>query len=242
MEKILKILEVIGVAGQKQLGKDTIADTLAPLLRRQAWVHYQDSSERIDAPWKRNSFAAPVKSMYCQYFGKNLAFIEEWKERKECPPGMKKSVREALTFIGEGFRNIQPDIWINMALNNPDAYYKTIFSDARYLNEAARIKSQNGFIILVYRPGKINDDPNQSEAQVRPFLEWCANTGKEGLINSWRNFNEISEYDESRGFKKDLACYDYFINNDGDLASLKAKVIVLAEYLKQDYDIGSNYQ
>ena len=77
----------VGVGGQMQNGKDTIADYLHDVFS-----------------WERNAFAAGVKKVFCDTFGVDEAFIEKWKVIPEPPTGFLKTVRQSLQFIGDGFR------------------------------------------------------------------------------------------------------------------------------------------
>jgi len=228
---------VIGCAGQKRFGKDTLADRVAPQLE---WTMESFSVvsglKKTQEKWGRSSFAYGVKEIYCRTFGKNLAFIEEWKENPEPPPGMTMCVRHALQFIGDGFRKIQPDIWIEKAFRDPYEYEHKIFSDARYVNEAKKIHSKDGFNFLIYRPSKLNFDESLSEAELRPYLIWCAETGKEGLIEDWSEYQAAIQEEHSEFFKN-LGYFDYFVRNDGSLEDFHRKIDnIIVPFLKENYD------
>lgn len=201
-----KAIEVIGVAGQKQNGKDTLTDILTSMLG-----------------WERHSFAYAVKKIYCDAFDKDFDFIERWKVISEPPVGMLKNVRESLQFIGDGFRDIQPDIWITTAFREPEMYRRKVMSDLRYVNEAIQVKKKNGFNFLIYRPGMLNNDPNRSESQIRPYVEWCESVGKEGLITEWPEY-QAAVQGETSEFFRDLSNFDYFIRNEGTIYQLGQKV------------------
>ncbi len=84
------------------------------------------------------------------------------------------TVRQSLQFIGDGFRKIVPTIWLDLAFRNKAV--PKIISDVRYVNEFLRVKQEGGLCILVGRPDKLNDDPNGSEAQIKPYVEWALKT------------------------------------------------------------------
>ncbi len=147
---------VIGIASQAQHGKDTTADRVAAQLS--------------DWGWTRSAFASKVKETFCETFGVDMAFVEKWKVLPDPPPGFSMTVRKALQFIGDGFRQIQPTIWLDLAFRD---HKDKILSDVRYVNEFARVKAEGGLNVLIGRPDRLNDDPNGSEAQIRPFVEWC---------------------------------------------------------------------
>jgi len=167
-------MKVIGLAAQMQNGKDIAADYLKKKLPS---VFGED--------YTRTAFAASVKRVYSETFDVPLSFIEEWKVKSECPPGFDMNVRQGLQFIGDGFRKIQANIWIELVFRNRTD--NLILSDARYINELKKIKSLGGITILVWRPGFENDDPNGSEAQIKPVVDWFKDryktTGAEGAVN-----------------------------------------------------------
>jgi hypothetical protein len=183
-------MRLLACAGQLRQGKDVTADYLAKRLG-----------------WGRGSFASNVKRIFCETFGADLDFIEKWKTVSEPPPGFKIPVRQALQFIGDGFRSIKDEIWIEMLLRDPEI--SLIISDVRYRNELSAVRARGGINILIYRPGFINDDPNDSEAQIRGFVEYFLQRGGEGKIDS------------SPG---DFGLVDFFLVNDGSLDDLYSKI------------------
>jgi hypothetical protein len=92
------MIKTLAFASQAGMGKDTCADYVFSKLKNN---------------WKRASFAQAVKEVYCDYFEKDSKFIEDWKRIDECPPNMTMPVRKSLQFIGDGFRKINPDVWVN---------------------------------------------------------------------------------------------------------------------------------
>ena len=173
---------VIGVAGQCRQGKDKASDHLA---------------ERLSMG--RDAFAFGVKRVFCDYFGVDIEFVERWKVVDEPPPGFLISVRRSLQLIGDGFRSIKDDVWIEALFRRSSK--GVVVSDVRYRNELASIRKKGGQNILVYRPGFMNDDPNGSEAQIRPFVEHFISSGKEGRVEESGEFGLV----------------DFFIVNDGGL-------------------------
>jgi len=178
---------IIAAFGQLANGKDTVCDYLF---------------EKVTGKnnWKRAAFANAVKDTFCQSFQVTREFIEEWKRIPEPPPGFILPIRQALQNIGDGFRKIVPTIWIDIALRSTN---DLIISDGRYINEAIAVKNKQGLNILIYREGFLNDDPNPSEAQLRPLIEWCAKNLESGPIDS-------SIYQD---YPKDLSHFHYFIKN-----------------------------
>lgn len=147
-------------------------------------------------------------------FNADWEFVEKWKRISDPPPGFKKNVRDCLIFIGDGFRQMQPKIWIDLAFR--DMRYHQIISDVRYLNEVTRIHEEGGLNVLMWRPGHENDIQNDSEQQLMPF------------VNTLRAIKPIPEgvLDPALGIP-----FDIFLINDSTIEELYVKVneIVLPE-------------
>lgn len=189
----------IGVAGQMQAGKDTLADYLYLKINENKWK------------WRRNSIAFGVKKAFCDYFNVDLDFIEKWKVIPEPPPGFEMPVRQSLQFIGDGFRKIKPDVWLKPIFENE--IDNQIISDVRYINEFVRFKQAGGINILIYRPDKLNDDPNESESQIRVYLDWCM----ENLCISNDKFIDLNKVNWSSfdGAPYRISDLDLFVCNSG---------------------------
>lgn len=187
---------IISFFGQMASGKDVSAD-------------YLFNQINTDNSWKRIAFANAVKNVFCDSFNVNRNFIEEWKRCSECPPGFLLPIRQSLQFIGDGFRKIQNDIWIDIALREAG---NLLISDGRYLNEAKEISSRSGINVVLYRPGYVNDDPNPSEAQIRPISEFLNNNQDDG---------EILNYTKC---PSELSYFNFFIRNDGSIEDLYVKI------------------
>jgi hypothetical protein len=187
----------IGLAGQLGCGKDTAADYLCDRLNLTGEHGH----------WIRKGFAHAVKKVFMDTFQVDWEFVENWKRIREPPEGFSKNVRESLIFIGDGFRQIQPNIWIDIAFR--DLRYHQIISDVRYLNEVNRIRAEGGLNILMWRPGHENDIKNDSEQQLMPFVNRLCELDPipEGLLDP------------------DLDMpFDMFIVNNGTVEDLYAKV------------------
>jgi hypothetical protein len=192
---------VIAAHGQFCVGKDTLCDYLVTKLNK----------GKKKGPWKRTAFANAVKDVFCSAFGYDRKFVEEWKRKEEKPDNFLVPVRNALQKIGDGFREIKQDIWIDIALRDQE---NIIISDGRYLNEAKKVREKGGINILIYRAGFINNDPNPSEATLKPIVEYCRDTIPDGKIYH----STLVRYPDG------LENYDLFIRNDGDVAAFYKKV------------------
>jgi hypothetical protein len=196
-------MDIIAAFGQLANGKDTICDYLAEALNK--------GIKKKSSKWERTAFANAVKDVFCSAFNVDRAFIEEWKRNPENPPGMIMPVRQSLQMIGDGFRKVKPDIWIDIALRKDN---NKIISDGRYINEAKAVKEKGGINILIYREGFLNDDKNPSEAELKPLAEYCKDTLADGKIVH----STLVRYPDG------LNQFDLFLRNDGKVEDLYAKI------------------
>ncbi len=202
-------MKVIAIAAQLGSGKDTVADYLAKRLNEKIWY--------AEDRWHRIGFAHAVKKVFMDTFRVSWSFIEEWKRKDEPPPGFDMSVRKSLQFIGDGFRQIKSNIWIETAFRDDR---NLIISDGRYINEAKAIKEHGGLVVIVHRPGYENNDPNPSESQIKPIVDWCVQNAQEGPLQG----------DHVKNF-------DFFLKNDGTIEQLYNKIDnVLIPFIENNYD------
>jgi hypothetical protein len=197
--------KTIGCAGQLMQGKDVLSDYLAQRL-----------TELCYQPWKRNAFANKVKETFEKAFGKDREFVEKWKRIEVPPPGFKKNVRQCLIAIGDGFRQMKPNTWIEQAFFNQETHQ--VISDCRYINEANHIKENGGINILLWRDGYMNNMDNASEKELVPFIKKCLeaqhwNTGEDRWMPLEGELNSAMEMP-----------FDIFIRNQGTIEDLKKKV------------------
>ena len=193
------IHKYIGIAGQKQNGKDVLCQMLLQGL----------------SGWQRRSWADALKELVCDLFKVDIKFIEEWKENPEPPPGFLMPMRKILQFLGDGVRQIRGSYWIDRMFD--DDQENLVIADTRYINELLATKEHGGLNLLIYRPGFLNFIDHPSEALIRPLVEWCVDMGFEGdLSKIWQKVALPAE---------NVQLIDYFILNDGTLADLERKVI-----------------
>ena len=188
-------MNVVGFASQKRHGKDEAANYLAKKL-----------NELGGKKWDRVSLATPVKQIYCESFNVDNDFIEKWKVVNDIPPNLLKSVRDGLIFIGDGFRSIYPNIWIDKLFNSLNKDNGSIISDCRYFNELRAVRNAGGYNVLIARKEMLNTDDNKSESEIRPLLEYVLGLSKER--------------------PKEMDLIDYVIMNNGTLEELQKQVEV----------------
>lgn len=198
----------IAVAGQARFGKDTLADKLADVLN--ANIH-------DDNLWHRTAFANNVKKVYMETFGVDLKFIEKWKTNSECPPGFDMNVRKSLQLIGDGFRQIKNDIWMDLVFKTNR---RNIISDTRYINEFKRTKQEQGINIIIIRPDFFNDDESPSESQIKPYCEYAFSKMTSRSCDFLDLRHITKEYEEENSLIKDFHHFDFAIRNDEGLDEL----------------------
>jgi len=194
-------MKIIGCFSQLQMGKTTVADFLANELK-----------------WNKAAFAAQVKNIFCDTFNVDKEFIEKWKVNKEPPEGFDKNIRQSLQFIGDGFRTIQEDVWVDSCFRNNKP--PMIIEDGRYFSELKKIRSLGGINLLIYRPGFLNDDPNGSEAGIRPVIDFFLNLNKEGDMLDSIMTSIVSLETTPPG----VPYIDFFLKNEGTKEELYQKI------------------
>lgn len=155
----------IGLSGHFHSGKDTATEVLEKL--------FLDSK----VPAARFAFASTLKKFAANYFG--------WDGNKEPDydfpiKDSNKSAkliggRTLLQGLGVFARDhISQDFWVQQTFSNifewglrqdPTKRPVAIITDARFLNEAKRIKDHEGFLIYVKRPG-FDGDAHISETSM----------------------------------------------------------------------------
>ncbi|MFW5794549.1 MAG: hypothetical protein ACOCV1_03590 [Bacillota bacterium] len=192
----------LGLCGQKRSGKDTIYN----------FIHKNLENE-MNLDFKKVAFADAVKNVLCLFSYKqngNLIkvdkeFIEEYKTKEDLiPESWNMSVREALNNIGDRFREVCPNVWIDIALNSSG---NKIVTDVRYSNEISEIKKRyHSLIIKIIRPSFSKEKGHRSETS---FIE-IDKSIPNNLEGPCSEYNNVP--------------YDYIIRNNGDLKDLEEKV------------------
>ncbi len=193
----------IGLTGQKQVGKDTICEFLICKLNKE-----------LNTKFERVAFADAVKNVlglfhFKDISGKKVRVNREWiEDNKEnmdyIPSGWKTNVREALCNIGDRFREIDSEVWLDIALLNNKK--DKIVTDVRYPNEAYEIqKNPLGLVIKIIRPGFEMKEGHQSET-------------------SMLEFDEKIPYNFEGPYMDPSSPYDYIIINNEDEELLKEKI------------------
>jgi hypothetical protein len=199
------MFKTIGFGAQLACGKDCAADYLSERL-----------NDLCQERWERNAFANKVKETFENAFGKDREWVEKWKRIDEPPPGFKENVRNCLIGIGDGFRQMKADIWIEQAFRNQDKHQ--IISDCRYVNECNYIRERGGITILLWRDGFINNIRSASEQEFMPFINKClvSQHWQDGMTRWMPLEGEINANMEMP--------FDLFLRNEGTIKDLHQKI------------------
>jgi hypothetical protein len=147
---------LIGFTGPPGAGKDTAFKILESLLK-----------EKFDI--RRYSFADPIRDIAERMMslppGEHRFWDAELKD-KVLEEFNFHSPREMLIDLGMMGRKYRPDIWLDLAVDKilddkPDV---AVITDVRFLNEARKVRSLNGELIDIARPGYSYDSGRQSES------------------------------------------------------------------------------
>lgn len=166
----------IGLIGGMRAGKDTVAELIYSETIRGGNVHVM-------------AFSTGITHVIEHYFPE---LLENGKPR------------EAYQLIGQTFRKLNPDIWVNALLKEMEIYEMfdnpaIIVTDVRQPNEALALK-ENGFTLV-----KVIADTETRIARAK----------QAGDVFTADHLNHETE------LAVDQCDYDYLINNSGTLADLK---------------------
>jgi len=122
-----------------------------------------------------------------------------------------------LMFIGDGFRQINPAVWVE-ALFRDSHGNNVIISDGRYYSEVAAVTGRGGIDVAVWRPGYENDIDHPSESELKPEIE--------KLIQVGMATGSIEEI---------VSPFDFFLVNDGTIGDLQKKIDTLLVPFVENY-------
>lgn len=127
---------LIGLLGQAQSGKDSIADYLC--------AHHA---------FYKFSFAYKLKEACTEIFDLTWKQVDTAEGKATIDPRYDLTPRTLLQKVGVGMREIYPNIWIDRLFNSlrGNQFINKVITDVRFLNEVKAIKERNGIIIRLVR-------------------------------------------------------------------------------------------
>ena len=161
---------LVGISGKKKSGKSSIASLVV-----------QSLNERGLKTGQR-AFAGPLKELVIKLFNAPRECVYGSDEQKSQMSPFGKTWRQILQDVGEGMRQIDPDVWIKAAFNPTDLYGfdVVIFDDTRHPNEANRMDE-------TYRLTRWNGviDNHISETALDNYAHtWTVHNDEIGLVAS----------------------------------------------------------
>ncbi len=151
-------MRIIGLTGYARSGKDTVGS----LIRQQAAA----VGARVDLL----SFAAPLKAFCAEVFGFSDDQLygngrDTPDSRWTRPDGTPLTARYALQTLGtEWGRNCDPEIWTKAGMRRAAKSFAdlVVFTDVRFVNEAAAIRKAGGEIWRIARGAQAHNHPSEA--------------------------------------------------------------------------------
>lgn len=150
----------IALIGKARSGKDTVARRL---IQRHAYT--------------RVAFADPLKGMALR-IDPNISTASQpvrlstlieatgWELAKDFYP----ETRRFLQRLGASIRDVDPDFWVNIAMNKVDVAdtwnLPVVITDVRYENEAVTLRDRGFTLVRVVRPEIESTDTHASETEL----------------------------------------------------------------------------
>ena len=207
------MIDLIGISGKKQTGKDTVcktikmleiescADTIVRALQKKS-----DDNDCVEI-WEKRSFANTLKICIAEILGCHPLALEDEKfkeskiewltDDKGEPYTVRRFLQEFGTDVG---RRISPMIWCMPLMRKYDEIKREqhpywIITDVRFECEAEEIKKRGGLLIRINRPS-IERKMHEHESET--------------ALDNYAHFDEV-------------------ITNDGSLLDLIEKVSKIRE-------------
>lgn len=165
---------LLGLSGYARAGKDTAANVLVGALGFER-VAFADVLR--EAVYTLNPYVAPWQDL------QSLVNEGGWEALKDpsCPKDTREEVRRLLQVMGTevGRRMFGEDIWVDTLFSRLDPEKDYVISDCRFPNEAAKVKSNHGYVIRINRMGTepINGHASETALDGYVFDAQFANDG-----------------------------------------------------------------
>lgn len=133
-------MKLIALTGLPRSGKDTAAAYL-----------YEEYG------YARFRFSEPLKAAAAILLNRDIGEMHGTNgfDREAVLPEWGFSTRDFLQRFGtEAMReNFGADFWVRHMMNRLDAVDRAVITDCRFENEAAMVRSLDGIVVQIYRPG-----------------------------------------------------------------------------------------
>jgi hypothetical protein len=149
---------IIGIAGAKRSGKNTIAEAIAGAIPRVDIIAFAD-------PLRAAAYGLdPIVGEH----GLRLSAVVEsigWERAKEEYPEVRRTLQRLGT---EGIRALDPDFWVDQFHRAVDASEAEVIvvPDVRFANEVEAVRDHDGLMVGVRRPGLPGGDTHATESGI----------------------------------------------------------------------------
>jgi hypothetical protein len=158
---------IIGLCGDKQHGKDTVAEILMAL----AIEH--------GVKGVRRAMADPLKEEIAACFAPRMGVTKEELIRQMNTTGEKERWRLIMQWWGTEYRRTEDkDYWVKQMHGWmkeyawPESKMIVLVPDVRFMNEINYVLNNGGYMLRVVRPALPTDDTHASEQEWKQFNGW----------------------------------------------------------------------
>lgn len=157
---------IVGVCGDKQHGKDTVAQMLID-------IAIENNVEAV-----RRAMADPLKEEIADCFAPRMGVTREELIRQMNTTGEKERWRLIMQWWGTEYRRAEDkDYWVKqmnswMKANGWSREIIILVPDVRFLNEIHYVLDNGGYMVRVNRPGFPTNDAHSSEQEWKQFTGW----------------------------------------------------------------------
>lgn len=217
---------LVGIWGYNDTTETSIAagkDTVAGLIQTHTkeCLHARDARDATNLVCEIIPLALKLKHILSDVFGIPLenCFSQEGKAASyEQLSG--NTLRMALQHLGtEGFRGINPNVWINYLLRQDTSKKLILTPDVRFESEAQAIRSVGGCILGVYRT---NNPSLCTQPEVNSYIKEFTFLKDKIHINSEAHTSE-------QDLHKLINYTDFMLYNNSSVSNLSNQVKLLVE-------------
>lgn len=169
------LVEVIGLSGYAQSGKDTAYSLLAT----DGWERASFADKLREALYALN----PAIAGNVNGGGWRVAEVVRaygWEKAKTSYAEVRELLQRLGTEVGRDI--LGPDVWVDLAMAELTDGGRYVFTDARFPNEAEAVVKAGGRVIRIDRPGcgPVNGHPSETALDDFPFSARVLNDGTLG--------------------------------------------------------------
>lgn len=169
---------IIGLSGYAQSGKDTVAEHL---IKNYGYRRVAFADPIRKALYKLNP-VVPVGEFNAIHLAQAVDGLG-WEETKRLSDETRRLLQVLGTEVGREMFGV--DFWVNQAMGNAGKFDRVVLTDVRYPNEYRAIKSREGIILRIVKPGNsaVNGHSSETALDSHAFDGTIVNDGsKEDLF------------------------------------------------------------